>query len=424
MSTDLAKDLAALRIPQEERGGGSRGLAAVGITLLVLAAIGGGAWYWATALQAVSVKVAPVTARGGGASAPGSVLNASGYVVARRRATVSSKVTGKVLDVLLEEGHAVKEGQVLAHLDDTQPRAALALAEAQLGAARKAAAEDEARLQQAELTLQRRTALLKDNVVGKAELDQAQSDVDSLKARIAYTQQQIAVAESQVNMQKTNLADMVVRAPFSGIAISKDAQPGEMISPVSAGGGFTRTGIGTIVDMSSLEVEVDVNETYINRVVNGMKVESVLDAYPDWRIPSHVITTIPSADRQKATVKVRIGFDAARGSGSPRAGSSGEALDPRILPDMGVKVSFLRDAPAAGEAAGVPRALVPKAAVRTAEGRSVVFVLKEDRVERRAVSVGLENGDQVEVISGVSAGERVVVDAPPTLKDGDKVKVQ
>jgi RND family efflux transporter MFP subunit len=182
-----------------------------------------------------------------------------------------------------------------------------------------------------------------------------------------------------------------------------------MISPVSAGGGFTRTGIGTIVDMSSLEVEVDVSETYINRVTNGQKVEATLDAYQDWHIPAHVITTIPSADRQKATVKVRIGFD---------------QLDPRILPDMGVKVSFLRDAPAPGQAAVVPRALVPKTAVRTADGRSVVFVLKEDRVERRAISVGLENGDQVEVISGVSAGERVVVEAPQTLKDGDKVKVQ
>src|SRR5262245_54306256 len=407
--TDLAKDLAALRIPQEDRGGGRTRPVAIVATLVIIAALAAGGWYWSTALQAVPVKVAPVMARAGGPSAPGAVLNAAGYVVARRRATVSSKVTGKVVDVLIEEGHPVKEGQVLAHLDDTQPRAALALAEAQLASAHKAAAEDQARLQQAEITLQRRSALLKENVVGKAELDQAQSDVDSLKARIAYTQQQIAVAESQVNMQKTNLADMVVRAPFSGIAISKDAQPGEMISPVSAGGGFTRTGIGTIVDMSSLEIEVDVNETYINRVVNGMKVDATLDAYPEWHIPSHVITTIPSADRQKATVKVRIGFD---------------KLDPRILPDMGVKVSFLRDEPAGGQAAAAPRALVPKTAVRTADGRSVVFVLKEDRVERRAVSVGFENGDQIEVISGVSAGERVVVDAPQTLKDGDRVKVQ
>jgi RND family efflux transporter MFP subunit len=408
--TDLAKDLAALRIAQDERGGGrGRGLLALVVTLVVIAAGAAGAWYWATALQAVSVKVAPVTARGGTASSPGAVLNASGYVVARRRATVSSKVTGKVLDVLLEEGQPVREGQILAHLDDTQPRASLALAEAQLASARKAAAEDEARLQQAELTLQRRQQLLKDGVIGKAELDQSVADVDSLKAKIAYTQQQIGVAEQQVNLQKTMLADMVVRAPFNGVAISKDAQPGEMISPVSAGGGFTRTGIGTIVDMSSLEVEVDVNETYINRVSAGMKVESVLDAYPDWRIPSHVITTIPSADRQKATVKVRIGFD---------------QLDPRILPDMGVKVSFLRDAPAPGQAAVVPRAVVPKTAVRSDDGRTVVFVVKDDRVERRAISVGLENGDQVEVISGVSAGERVVVEAPQTLKDGDKVKVQ
>jgi RND family efflux transporter MFP subunit len=408
--SDISKDLAALRIPHEERGGG-RGkpvlvLTAVGVLLGVAMA----GWYWSTAMQAASVKVAPVAAQTGAAASQGSVLNASGYVVARRRATVSSKVTGKVLRILIEEGMPVREGQILAHLDDTQPRAALAYAEAQLASARKAAAEDQARLAQAELTLTRRQQLLKEQVVGKAELDEAQSNVDSLKARIAHTQLQVGVAESQVNLQRTNLADMVVRAPFSGVVISKDAQPGEMISPVSAGGGFTRTGIGTIVDMSSLEVEVDVNETYINRVTPGMKVESVLDAYKDWMIPSHVITTIPSADRAKATVRVRIAFD---------------KLDPRILPDMGVKVTFLRDEPPAGTPApAAPRVLVPKAAVRTADGRKVVFVLRGDRVERRAVSVGLEQGDQVEVLSGVNSGDRVVVDGPATLKDGDKVKVQ
>jgi RND family efflux transporter MFP subunit len=208
---------------------------------------------------------------------------------------------------------------------------------------------------------------------------------------------------------------MVVRAPFSGVAISKDAQPGEMISPVSAGGGFTRTGIGTIVDMSSLEIEVDVNESFINRVKPGMIVESVLDAYPDWRIPSHVITTVPSADRQKATVRVRIGFD---------------ALDPRILPDMGVKVSFLREEQPAltpsGPEASAPAAQfqVPKAAVRTADGRTIVFVLKDNAVERRAIKAGDENGDTIDVISGVTAGERVVIEGPPTLKDGDRVRVQ
>jgi HlyD family secretion protein len=408
--TDLSKDLAALRIPQEERGGG-RGKPVVLVTIaLLLVALVAGGWYWSTAMQAATVRVAPVTAQTGAAAAQGAVLNASGYVVARRRATVSSKVTGKVLRILIEEGQPVREGQILAHLDDTQPRAALAYAEAQLASARKAAAEDQARLAQAELTLTRRQQLLKEQVVGKAELDEAQSNVDSLKARIAYTQLQVGVAESQVALQKTQLADMVVRAPFSGIVISKDAQPGEMISPVSAGGGFTRTGIGTIVDMSSLEIEVDVSETYINRVTPGMKVEAVLDAYKDWPIPAHVITTIPSADRAKATVRVRIAFD---------------KLDPRILPDMSVKVTLLRDEPEPGTAKpAAPRVLLPKTAVRTADGRKIVFVLREDRVERRGVTVGLEQGDQVEVLSGVSAGERVVVDGPATLKDGDKVKVQ
>jgi HlyD family secretion protein len=408
--TDISKDLAALRIPQEERGGGRTRPLVVVAVLLLLGGLGFGAWYWSTALQAATVKVAPATVKPGGPSAPGAVLNASGYVTARRRATVSSKVTGKVLTVLIEEGQPVKAGQILAHLDDTQPRAALAFAEAQLASSRKNFAEDQARLKQAELTFGRRQQLLKEGVVGRAELDEAQSEVEALKARIAYAQQQVLVSESQVNLQKTNLADMVVRAPFSGIAISKDAQPGEMISPVSAGGGFTRTGIGTIVDMSSLEIEVDVNETYINRVTPGMKVEAILDAYQDWRIPAHVITTIPTADRQKATVRVRIGFD---------------ALDPRILPDMGVKVSFLRDEPAASAAAPPAQGLmVPKTAVRTADGKSIIFVVKEDRLERRAVSVGLATGDQVEVLSGLSAGERVVVEGPPTLKDGDKVKVQ
>jgi len=409
--SDISRDLAALRIPQEERGGRRAPVGLIVGILLSIAVVGGGAWFWTTQMQTVTVKVAPAAAKAGGPSAPGAVLNASGYVVARRRATVSSKVTGKVIDILIEEGQPVKAGQILAHLDDTQPKASLALAEAQLASARKAAAEDQARLAQAELTFARRQQLLKEGVVGKAELDEAKSNVDSLKARITHTTLQIDVAESQVNLQKTQLVDMVVRAPFSGVVISKDAQPGEMISPVSAGGGFTRTGIGTIVDMSSLEIEVDVNETYINRVTPGQKVEAILDAYQDFKIPSHVITTIPTADRQKSTVRVRIAFD---------------ALDPRILPDMAVKVSFLRDEPPAGQAPvqAVASVLVPKTAIRSEAGKSIVFVLREDRVERRAVSAGLTTGDQVEVLSGLNAGERVVVDGPAALKDGDKVKVQ
>ena len=420
--SDLSSDLAALRIPVEDRGG-RRGAGAIIAGIVVLLLVGGAAWYYATRMQAATVKVAPAAAPPtAGSTGAAAVLNASGYVTARRRATVSSKVTGKVVDVLVEEGHPVREGQVLAHLDDTQVRAGLNFAEAQLASSRKAAAEDEARLRQAELQLGRLQQLVRENVVGKAELDSAQADVDALRARIAYSQQQVGVAERQVDLQRTNLNDMVVRAPFSGIAISKDAQPGEMISPVSAGGGFTRTGICTIVDMSSLEIEVDVNESYINRVSAGQRVEAVLDAYPDWTIPGRVITTIPSADRQKATVKVRIGFDeSVRTQGAGRAGD----FDPRILPDMGVKVTFLRDEPAAGQPRpAAARATVPKAAIRSIDGRSVVFVVNGDRVERRAVSVGDATGDQVGVLSGVSPGERVVVDGPQTLKDGDKVTIR
>jgi RND family efflux transporter MFP subunit len=313
-----------------------------------------------------------------------------------------------VLEVFVEEGKAVHRGQVLARLDDSVIRSALAVSEAQLESARHGAAEDEARLHEAELNLARQTSLAKEGVVGRAELDSAQAQVDSLKARIALARQQVAVAQSQVNARHTDLNDMVVRAPFDGIAISKDAQPGEMISPVSAGGGFTRTGICTIVDMSSLEIEVDVNEGYINRVHTGQPVEAVLDAYPDWRIPSHVITMVPTADRQKATVRVRIGFN---------------QLDPRILPDMGVKVSFMAEQKQdASTGPPRPRLLVPKSAVRSVDGKDVVFVMNEDRAERRAVKVGDADGDRVQVVAGLNAGERVIVDGPATLTDGERVK--
>ncbi|HXW07688.1 MAG TPA: efflux RND transporter periplasmic adaptor subunit [Vicinamibacterales bacterium] len=404
----LKDDLASLKISQDARaGGGRRGIWALGIVSLLLA-LGAGGWFWTQRVQAASVRTAAVTSRGEGGASPGAVLNASGYVTARRRATVSSKVTGKVVDIFVEEGKEVQRGQVLARLDDSQIRAALAVARAQLQAARSAAVEDEARLREARLTQQRLERLVQDKVVSRAELDSAEATVKSLEARIALARQQVEVAETQVAARETDLADMVVRAPFDGVAISKDAQPGEMISPVSAGGGFTRTGICTIVDMTSLEVEVDVSESYINRVRPGQPVEAVLDAYQDWRIPAHVITTVPSADRQKATVRVRIGF---------------EQLDPRILPDMGVKVSFYEERaaePASGQAA--PTLLVPKSAVRTVDGQSIVFLVRAERVERRAVRTGVVDGDRIEVLSGLSAGDRVVVEGPDTLTDGARVK--
>ena len=375
------------------------------VPVLLLAA-GGGWWWWAgpSGIAAVRTAVARETTV---APADTAVLNASGYVAARRRATVSSKVTGKLIAVAVEEGMAVREGQVLARLDDSTVRSQLALAEARLGASRQATAEQEVRLREAELTLARTRRLVEEGVVGAADLDADTAEVDSLAARIALSQGQVVVAEREIDVYRTQLDDMVIRAPFDGVAISKDAEEGEMISPVSAGGGFTRTGVSTLVDMASLEIEVDVNESYINRVRDGQRIVANLDAYPDWDIPGAVITTVPAADRQRATVLVRIAFD---------------ELDPRILPDMGVSVAFLEDAPPEPRA-GTTRLLIPAGAARSRDGRDILYVVRGDLLERRAVRLGTTVGNQVEIVAGLTAGERVVVDGPADLADGDRVTV-
>ena len=407
--TDLKDDLAALRIERAPiaPAGGGRWVKWV-VVLVILGGAGYAGWTWFTRDIPAEVEVGTVTQRAAGTQA--SVLNASGYVTARRRATISSKVTGKLVEVNVEEGMAVRQGQVLARLDDASYRAGLALAQAQLEASRGAVRETEVRLAEAQLTLKRRTQLAADGIVTQAEVDQAKAEVDSLVARIESSREQVNVAASQVALQQTDLDNTVIRAPFSGVAISKDAQAGEMVSPVSAGGGFTRTGISTIVDMRSLEIEVDVNESYINRVKPAQDVTAVLDAYPDFQIPARVITTVPTADRQKATVLVRIGF---------------LELDPRILPDMGVKVTFLRDADDAEVPTAQPTSLVPASAVKTDGDQSHVFVVRADNtVERRAVRTGGTDGDRREVIAGLKSGERVVVTPPPALADGARVVVK
>ena len=407
MSTDLKNDLAGLRLEREpERATSRRGIGMLAF-FLVLAAIGVAIWWLVTRERVVQVDVATVTERVAGSQA--AVLNASGYVTARRRATVSSKITGKVVEVNVEEGMAVKEGQVLARLDDLTAKATLALAEAQAAAVRQSMQENDVRRDEARVTLTRTTRLLKDGVATQAELDKAKAEVDSLEARIGALREQIRVADRQIDLERTNLDNTIIRAPFSGIAISKDAQPGEMVSPVSAGGGFTRTGICTIVDMRSLEIEVDVNESYINRVRSGQEVTAMLDAYPEWQIPARVITTIPAADRQKATVLVRIAF---------------RELDPRILPDMGVKVTFLRDADSEPTAAAQPVTLAPKAAIRTENGGSYAYVVQGERVERRAIRVGGPDGDRLEIQAGLRPGDRVVVGPPEAFADGIKVIVK
>jgi HlyD family secretion protein len=403
---NLKDELAALRIErQPERS--SRPWIKWLVLLVILGGGGYAGWHYATRVRPIEVETVGVSERAAGTQA--AVLNASGYVTARRKATVSSKITGKVVEVNVEEGMAIKAGQVLARLDDAQYKAALALAEAQAEAARRNLRENEVRLTEAKLALGRTNRLVADKLVTAADVDTAQAQVDSYAARIAAGQEQIRVAERQIEVERTNLDNTVVRAPFSGVAVSKDAQPGEMVSPNSAGGGFTRTGITTLVDMKSLEIEVDVNESYINRVQDDQQVTAVLNAYPDWQIPAHVITTVPKADRQKATVLVRIGF---------------AQLDPRILPDMGVKVTFLRDAEGAAQASTKPVTLVPKAAIRTENNQSYAFVVANNTVERRILTTGGVDGDRVEVQSGLHSGERVVLSPPPTLTPGAMVTMK
>ena len=374
------------------------------IVVLVLAAIAGAyALLRDTAVEVETIVATPASSGGGSAA----VLNASGYVVARRQATVSAQVTGKVAEVHVEEGMTVKKDQLLARLDDSTVRPSYELALRQLEAARKELAEIEVRLAEAERSLRRTTELRRDKLVSEVALDEAQSEVAALRARLEASRSQVKVAEGTVRVREQNLDDLLVRAPFDGVVVSKDAQPGEIVSPMSSGG-FTRTGIATIVDMDSREIEVDVNEAFINRVHDNQKTEAVLDAYPDWVIPSHVINVVPTADRQKATVRVRIAFD---------------ELEPRILPQMGVKVSFL-EAREEGEGSPSARPAVrlPASAVFEQDGARYVWRVQDEEIERVAVRTAAERDGNVDVIAGINPGDVIVARQVEGLAEGASVK--
>ena len=373
----------------------------VGLALLGIAG------WWIAGNRAVEVELTEAVSTGNGG--PASVLDASGYVVARRQATVSAKVTGKVAEVLIEEGMSVKVGQVLATLDASTTTRQLELSQQQAAAARSELTQIKVRLAEAQRSAKRAEQLRTDKLISEAELDTLQSTAAALQAQLDASQSQVNVADANVRVQRQNIDDLTVRAPFAGVVISKDAQPGEMISPISAGGGFTRTGIATIVDMDSREIEVDVNEAFINRVSDGQKAEAVLDAYPDWTLPCHVISIVPAADRQKATVKVRIGFD---------------QLDPRILPDMGVKVRFLDNTTADAITSPSSAVELPASTVFDADGKRYVWRVVDSTVERVAVSTGTLRDDRIEILSGISAGDSVVVLPSDELQDGGKVTVK
>jgi HlyD family secretion protein len=398
-------DLSGLKIEERSRNNSRRRkplrtviLVVFGLAFVIVAVI----------MLRARVPVVEVAAvRPGGDAGTTALLNASGYITPRRRATVAAKITARVVEVYVDEGMKVTEGQLLARLDDSDAQSRLLAVKSQRDATAALIENLEVNLANAERELRRQEDLEKQGYTSTQALDLARTTAESLRAQIAATKVQVRAADAQITVAQQDVDNCTVRAPFAGVVVSKDAQRGEMVSPISAGGGFTRTGIATIVDMESIEIEVDVNESYIARVEPGQRVEAVLDAYPDWRIPAKVRTVIPTADRQKATVKVRISFD---------------KLDPRILPDMGVKVSFLAAEQPSGQAPA--RAVVPREAARETEGKTVVFLLRNGRLERRAVSLGTVRGTDVEVTAGLSPGDQVVVKGPEGLRDGQRVKVK
>ncbi len=374
------------------------------LPIVILAGIAVAAFAYRNQRPTVEV----MTAGKGDAGERQSLLNASGYVTPRRRATIAAKITGRVTGVFFDEGTPVKQGQLLATLDDSDVKRALASAKADRETAQAAIADYVVQLKNAKVQLGRAEQLQKAGVQTQETLDNASTAADSLTAKIALAKQQVTGAEARISEAQQAVDNTVIRAPFEGIVVSKDAQVGEMVSPISAGGGFTRTGIATIVDMKSNEIEVDVNESYIARVEPNQPVTAILDAYPDWQIPSKVRTVIPTADRQKATVKVRISF---------------LKLDPKILPDMGVKVSFLAEEKAVAKGPE-PKTFIPKSAVRGDAGSSFVFLVHDGKVEHRAVRVGLDRGSDVAIMAGVMPGDSLVVSGPATLQDGDRVEIK
>ncbi len=411
---DKASLLEQLRLDRSEQveapARHGRGWAAAGVIVVALSAAA--AWLLWPAGVPVATAIAELAPGDDSTSqAASSVLDASGYVVARRQATVSAKITGKVVSVSIEEGQRVEEGQLIAQLDDTVLRAAVAQARAERDRAQASLVAAQVALENAEPLFRRNRQQFERAVVSAQTFDTAKAAYDSARTGVDVAARALDVADATLALTQRNLDDTIVRAPFAGVVTVKAAQEGEMVSPISAGGGFTRTGIGTIVDMDSLEVEVDVSESFINRVRPGQPVSVTLNAYPDWTIPAHVIAIIPTADRAKATVKVRVAL-----------GTS----DPRILPQMGVRVAFLEAQPAAG-GPGVAHAarplLVPAAAVQANGDVGVVYVVGDGKVERRDVRLGARVGANQVVLSGLTAGTRVAVGALAELGDGMKVKV-
>src|SRR6516225_8713324 len=420
MPADSSKpDLGSLRIHDGQRAKSTMGRRVLYASIPVV--IFGAIVATAFALRSQKPVVEVATVAKPDSEGPLTALNASGYITPRRRATIAAKITGRVTGVFFDEGTRVTEGQLLATLDDSDVRRALDSAKADRDSSQAAITDYEVQLRNAEIALRRAEQLQKEGVQTQEFLDNARTSADSLRAKIALAKQQVVAAEARIREQQQAVDNCTIRAPFAGIVVSKDAQVGEMVSPVSAGGGFTRTGIATIVDLHSNEIEVDVSEAYIAKVKAEQGVTAVLDAYPDWQIPGKVRTVIPTADRQKATVKVRISFTA-----PDHVHFFDPAADPRILPDMGVKVTFLEETEKSkkNEVKTPAVGLVPQKAIWQDSSPKYVCLGKNGARERRAVTLGSERGSEVEILAGLQPDQAVVVAGPDSLRDGQAVQIK
>jgi RND family efflux transporter MFP subunit len=411
---DKAALLNQLRIDRSEppSSGGNAKWWATGIAVIIIAA--SGIWYLMLpkGVPITTAAAQAVVSGGSGAAVGASLLDASGYIVARRRATVSSKVTGKVVKVMLEEGQRVEAGQVIALLDDSNWRASLAQSRAQLQQAEASVASSQTAFDDAKPIFERSEKQKAAAVISAQSFDESHAQFNVAHNNLLIAQRGLEAARAGVEVAQRNLDDTVIRAPFAGIVTEKAAQPGEMVSPISAGGGFTRTGIGTIVDMESLEVEVDVSENFINRVRPQQPVTIKLNAYPDWDIPGSVIAMIPTADRAKATVKVRIAI---------------KQKDPRIIPEMGARVAFLSDnepSTAGGEKNPVSGVTIPADAIATNGTASVVYVVHGSTVERRAVRLGGKTNAGQVITAGLEPGNTVALGDLSKLSDGARVRIE
>jgi len=386
-------DLSSLRIRRDEpgRSRGTGGGARRVVIAVVALAIAAAAVAFALRPTALAVDLGAAEASGGGV-ATASGITANGYVVARTKASVAAKISGRMDYLGVHEGSTVKKGEVIARLESGDQQAALNSARANVG-------QIEAQLGQARRDLTRSESLAAQKVLSDADLENARTKVQVLEA-------QLNAAHAVFEQAEVDLENTRVRAPFDGTVLRKDAEVGEIVAPSSAGGGLTRTAIVTMADLATLEVEVDVNEAYIAQIQNGQAARITLDAYPDTSFNGRVRQVVPTADRQKATVQVKVSI---------------LDRDPRILPEMGAKVVFVRGSDKL-MAVAARRVEVPAAALVREGTAARVWVVEDGRARSRTVDPGPEHDGKVEIRSGLSGGESVVLRPPAGLKDGARVR--